>query len=195
MKRRTRLVVIIGGITVAMLGAGVAWVGHRLQYDSGPYARLLGKNWDSSGDPVAVNTAVFLGGAPIMDRHHVALRILSVRPTNLPKGIRLLGARGMPAPPELGIGPMTWVHQVQRHSLYRLPGAVFYHDEEPALIAEPVRPGRYVIEGLLVTYQWGQKRYTDYARTQFVLCAYRTASQAKQRGCSINVPPPPSVWP
>ncbi len=71
---------------------------------------------------------------------------------------------------------------------------------ESVLIVQATRPGRYVIQGLLVTYLLGSARYTDYARTQFMVCAYTTAARAafaqNAVGCEAQTPPPPpKTWP
>lgn len=164
-----------------------------VRYAQGPYARALGPRYDTTTLPVAVGTQVLLGGAPIEIRGR-RWQLRTVRPTNVPAGLKVMATAGMQVPPALGIVPMQWVRHTAHQPIRRLPIASLTTDAEPELVVEPTKPGRYIIDGFLVTYGWDHTQFTDYARTQFVICAYQTAQKAKRSGCSVNkVPPPPSL--
>ncbi len=201
MKQWSRWALLAGSIVV-LAGSLVVIRTHQTadRYEQGPYAHALDRRWDLSGDHVLAHTPVFLGGAPILNPEHTALKVLSVKPTNLPRGLQLLWGSGFKVPQEIGMGPLSWAQKLPHHTFQRTPTRATRTDMEPALIVKAAQPGQYVIRGLLVTYQLGSAHYTDYARTEFVVCAYG-AMQAVRRassqlsGCGAHIPPPPKTWP
>lgn len=200
MRRWFAWVAMAGGVFVVLGGVLAITYRHGHFYERGPYARALDSRWDLSGLNVQTKTPVMLGGAPILNPARADLQILSVAPTNLPPGLQLISSLGFHVPQAIGIGPLSWVRTLPHHTLQRTPTDASRTAMEPALIVQAARPGRYVIQGLLVTYQLGSARYTDYARTQFVVCAYATAQATRRAaqhavGCAAHVPPPPATWP
>ena len=187
--RRVLLAATVGVLALALLVSQV------VSQSEGPYGRVFATRWDASGIPTEVGTLIVLGGAPITDSSKQSWPLIAVRPTNMPQGLEIVGARGMSVPPALGIGPLSWTETIPHQPFLRLPSAVSQGAEEPVLIVKATVPGKYVIDGLLVTYRWNGDLYADYARTQFVVCAYATAALAKASSCTnAGISPPPPTY-
>lgn len=201
---RLRLVVWVSvGLLAAVVGGLTAFHAYRLRFDRGPYAQSLrSSTLVVTALPVSVGTSVVLGGPPVVDKAQVPWYLVKVEPANLPKGLQLERATAMHVGPGLTLGmflmgPLSWLqtHPHVHAPLTSVPTKPGTLAEEPAVIVRPTRAGRYVVQGLLVTYQWGNQRYTTYVRQGFVVCAYRTNHEVKSRGCSSTITPPPLVWP
>lgn len=185
---------------IAVGVGGVALHSYRLRFERGPYAESLyySSQMVTTALPVTVGTPVLLGGSPVEDKAHVLWHLVGVTPTNLPSGLRLERAAAMHTGRGLFLMvPLSWfqAHPHYHSSLAAVPTRPGTVAEEPVVMVQPTRPGRYVVEGLLVTYQWGAQRYTTYVRQPFVVCAYRTKQEAQTGGCSAAINPPPTVWP
>ena len=194
-----RSVLVASGVAIAVVlvsASMIVWHYRQLRfrYSQGPYAHAIGARYDTTSLAVRVETQVLLGGAPIMDRGRIRWQLLHVRPTNVASGLKVVATTGMRVPPALGIGPMQWVRHTAHQPIRQLPMGTLTTDAEPELVVDVTKPGRYIIDGLLVTYRWGHLQFTDYARTEFVLCAYRTELQVKHADCSARLPPPPRYW-
>ncbi len=197
--RRRRIGWLAVGFVV-LVGAGIlGYQSYRLRYEHGPYAHGWGSSTITVGLPVKTGSQVLLGGGPIEDKTATPWRLIAIRPTNLPTGLRVLASRAIlvDQPGAGGFLMMTpkEVRSINDSPWMSLPTATSSHWAEPVLQVEPMHPGQYVVTGLLVTYQWGSRRYTDYAPDEFVVCAYQTAGEAKTKGCHPQVSPPPRIWP
>lgn len=181
---------------------GVGILAHRryhLRYEHGPYAHGWRSSTVTVSLPVVAGAPLLLGGIPVVDKMGTPWRLIAVRPTNRPPGLRVMAARAIRVG-RIGDGAFSMmtpkeVRSVNHSPLISLPTAPSAHWAEPVLRVRPMHPGQYVVTGLLVTYQWGSRRYTDYAPDEFVVCAYRTATEAKAKGCNAHVPRPPRIWP
>lgn len=172
---------------------------YRLRYEHGPYAHGWRSSTITVSLPVVAGSPLLLGGSPVVDKAGTPWRLIAVRPTNRPSGLRVVAARALAVgrPGEGAFLMMTpkEVRSVNNSPLLSLPTATSGHWAEPVLVVRPMHPGQYVVTGLLITYQWGLQRYTDYAPDEFVVCAYRTAAEARANGCDAHVPSPPRIWP
>jgi hypothetical protein len=186
---------VLAAVLVGILAHG----SYRFRYEHGPYARGWGTSTVTTSLPMTAGSRLLLGGGPVVDKTGTPWRLIAVEPTNLPPGLQVLAARAIRVgqPSDGGFLMMTPknVPSINCSPLTPLPAGTSTHSVEPILVVRLTHPGQYVITGLLVTYQWGSGRYTDYAPDEFVICAYRTQTTAKQKGCHARVPPPPHLWP
>lgn len=143
----------------------------------------------SEGFSVLVGQPVTFGGYPTANGTGAPERILAVVPTNRPAHVVL--RTGVMLGPPYAAASVGWG---ARHELSlpvnvmpsRLP-----HVWLPTLGMAATRPGVYVVQGLLVSYESLGRRYQVYLPDQFVLCAGRTHPLA----CPVGLAPSPPNWP
>lgn len=183
--RRQRLGRLLVGAAVLLL-AGVAVT--RLIPPAGPLMNVpdaAGTRSTITGYAGHVGQAVTFGSWPL-ENHTTSLMIVTaISPTNVPAGL------------VVQVGPAD---RVTGSALGRLPTRRLPFAIAPGTLRASglvtltaTRPGRYIVQGLLVTYNWRGQHYEAYLPDEFAMCASPSRPTAV-RDCS-RLPSPPATWP
>lgn len=133
---------------------------------------------------VKVNHSFYFGGLRLPP-NKTNITVISIEPTNLPKGISFsfIGFSS-----ESSIGAVTsndYVKSKEKMGLRSAPLKITGDSSKykPIIKVSANKPGVYTIQGLLITYKWKGKLYRDYYRDQFSLFC------EKQYNRNISLPP------
>lgn len=103
--RNRRVGWLAAGFAV-LVGVGImAHRSYRLRYEHGPYAHGWRSSTITVSLPVVAGSPLLLGGSPVVDKSGTPWRLIAVRPTNRPSGLRVVAA-----------GPLQWVGPAKGHS-------------------------------------------------------------------------------
>ncbi len=184
--RRKWLVATVLGALVAAL----AWWGlSRSTSPAGPImgvANRAGTAFTQTTYGVVVGDKVAFGGWPLENTTRSRFVITRISVTNVPPGLYVQAG---PARRVIGASA-TWLPTDP------VPFMIAAGTKRASVIVnvEPMKPGRFVIQGLLIQYVWQKKYFDAYVPDQFTVCAARSRSKAIE-ACAQLLPPPPKIWP
>lgn len=149
--------------------------------------------YTQSGSPnLNPNVKILFGGADLINKTDQTITIISVEPTNIPNGIQV-NSVGITTD---GIGLM-YESELRKPGLnFSINPLPFKIPPNPTTVYRAIlnvssqKKGKFVIQGLIITYKYGNKLYRDYYRDQLIIYVNSPLHDDEDD----DTPPPPEKW-
>ncbi|MFC4617458.1 hypothetical protein ACFO4N_01795 [Camelliibacillus cellulosilyticus] len=149
--------------------------------------------YTQSGSPnLKPNVKILFGGASIINKTSKPITIISVEPTNIPRGIKInsvgISKDGIGLIYESNLGKPGYNFTIESLP-FKIPPKS--KDEYLGILnVSSKENGKFVIQGLIITYKYGNKLYRDYYRDQLIIYVNSPLHDDEDD----DTPPPPEKW-
>lgn len=192
--RKTRA--LIGALCLLVLCMGAVKLEH-YEVRHGPLHRASGPKpggWFSVSFTKPPGESLVLGGYRAYNNTTSPITIIGIQPTTNPVGAHF--ECGYVTDGSIGAVNLDDLSPNARKNFRSFPltipagqTAKSSHQTELIAIVSADTPGQFVVDGMLVTYEWRGRKYKDYFPSVFSLCTQSSCVDIS------NLPPPPANWP
>lgn len=184
---------VASGFVVVMLIAFLGWNGR--MHSEGLLRKTAFASIHETSQTGYQGTSIqepMFGGGPFQNKTGSPITVLDVKPTNIPDGLQIVTIGLISS---AGIGAVDYMDFLQgkietTHTDTVLTGRVQIPANssryfQPVVVCKATKSGTFVIQGLLITYQWRGHTYRDYFPDQFCVSTLENAPDPD---------PPPTQW-